>query len=229
MTITYESRSILEPVEFRSDTGRLVASGVAMRYDAKSKVMVHPSRGMFRETFRPGSLTKTIQEADVRSHLEHEGPYLARSANESLRLIDGRSELGYEIDLPDTTAGRDAAALLERRDVRGSSVGFRSITATEQWSKDDDGTALRTVNEARLFRVDLTTNPAYTQTTADLALRSFAEANDLELRSVLDAVEHGTSLADLLDQEPVEDRSDTDDDGRETTVVTRPRILSLYA
>src|SRR6059058_3561605 len=110
-----EHRSLLEPPEFRSQGTKLTASGVAMRYGAKSK----PIRGQFREQFTPGAFARTIGQQDVRSHHEHFGPYLARTSNGTLRLTDTRSELSYEIDLPDTTAGRDAAALLERRDVRG--------------------------------------------------------------------------------------------------------------
>lgn len=192
---TVESRPVAEPVEFRAESGRLVASGVAMRYGARSK----PIEGRFREQFRPGAFARTIGRQDVRSHLEHQGPYLARTANGTLRLTDDRSALHYEIDLPDTTAGRDAAALLERHDVKGSSIGFRSIRSSETWTKDNDGMALRTVGEASLFYVDLTTSPAYDDSTAEMALRSFAEHTGVELRSVLEAAEAG-QLAELLDQ-----------------------------
>lgn len=216
----------IQPVEFRStDNGtRLLAAGVAMRYGAKSK----PIRGSFREVFKPGAFNKTLQEADVRAHHEHGGPYLGRTGNGTLRLVDGLSELTYELDLPDTSAGRDAATLLERQDIKGSSIGFRSIKAAEHWNRDVDGIALRSVGEARLFYVDLTVAPAYDDSTAELALRSFAETHDLELRSVLDAVDHGTPLADLIDPPERDERStETDDDGRETTVV-RERISWLY-
>ncbi len=133
--MTFEHRSLVEPVEFRSDGGKLVASGVAMRYGAVSK----PIGGQFREVFKPGAFAKTIREQDVRSHNEHGGPYLARSGAGSLRLLDSRSELAYEIDLPDTTAGRDAAALLERGDIKGSSIGFRALPSAIKWSVGEDG------------------------------------------------------------------------------------------
>jgi hypothetical protein len=45
-----EVRSLVEPPEFRSAGGKLVAAGVAMRYGAKSK----PIAGQFREVFNPG-------------------------------------------------------------------------------------------------------------------------------------------------------------------------------
>jgi HK97 family phage prohead protease len=196
-----------------------------MRYGAKSK----PIRGQFRETFTAGAFTKTIQEQDVQSHNEHSGPYLARTGNNTLRLTDSRSELAYEIDLPDTTAGRDAAHLLERGDIKGSSIGFRALPKSEAWSVDGDGMALRSVSQARLGRVDLTILPYYDESTAELALRSLADEKGLELRSVLEAAERGelpTLIASPEGEDEEEQRSD--DDGRETTV-DRPRIAWLYS
>lgn len=221
--MNYEFRSLVEPVEFRSaEGGRIVASGIAMRYGAKSKPLMHQSRGVFREEFAPAAFAKTIQESDVRSHNEHTGPYLARSGNGSLRLADDRSMLAYEIDLPDTTAGRDAAVLLERDDIKGSSIGFRSLQKKDVWSVDEDGMALRTVTEARLFRVDLTTSPAYDDSTAEMALRSLAETHALDLADVLAAADAG-ELRSLIEETP------EDDDGRETLTVERQRIGWLYA
>lgn len=226
MKIEVECRSLVEPVEFRSKDGRLTAAGVAMRYGAKSK----PINGQFREQFNPGSFTKTIQEQDIRSHNEHEGPYLGRTGAGSLRLFDSRSELAYEVDLPDTTAGRDAAALLERGDIKGSSIGFRALPKAESWAVDTDGMALRTVTEARLFRVDLTTSPYYDDSTAEIALRSFAEQHSLDLRSVLSAVEIG-AFATLLDgtAEARSDDQQDDEEGRETPTFDRQRIAWLTA
>lgn len=221
-----ECRSLVEPVEFRSaEGGRIVASGIAMRYGAKSKPLVHRDRGVFREEFTPGAFAKTIQESDVRSHNEHAGPYLARSGAETLRLTDDRSVLSYEIDLPDTTAGRDAAALLERGDIKGSSIGFRSLPGKDVWSVDDDGLALRTVNEARLFRVDLTVAPAYDDSTAEMALRSLAAAHELDLDEVLAAADAG-DLRSLIDP-PQGEENVNENDGREPLTVVRQRFAAL--
>lgn len=217
-----ETRSLLEPPEFRSEGTQLRASGIAMRYGAKSK----PIDGKFREQFSPGAFTKTVREQDVRSHNEHSGPYLARTGNGTLRLTDTRSELAYEIDLPDTTAGRDAAHLLERQDIRGSSIGFRAIAASEKWTVDDDGMALRSVGEAKLFRVDLTVAPYYDASTAELALRSLADEKHMEIRSLLEAAERG-ELPTLIASELDDDEQRSDIDGREAPTVVRPRIAAL--
>lgn len=214
-----EIRSLVERPEFRSTDGKLVAAGVAMRYGAKSK----PIKGQFREVFVPGAFARTINAQDVQSHNEHDGPYLARSGAGTLRLTDSRSELAYEIDLPDTSAGRDAAVLLERGDIKGSSIGFRAIPKQVAWTVDDDGMALRSVSEAKLVRVDLTTQPYYPDSTAEMAFRSLAEQTGRELRSLLDAAERGdlpTLLSPIEDDEQDDQRSE--DDARATPIVLRP-------
>lgn len=224
--MTIEHRAFIEPIEFRSDGGtKITAAGVAMRYGAKSK----PIDGKFREQFHPGSFTKTITEQDVRSYNEHTGDrYLGRTSNGSLRLIDTRSELAYELDLPDTSAGRDAAALLERGDIKGSSIGFRAISSGEKWSVDTDGMALRSVGEAALFRIDLTVSPYYDASTAELALRSLADERHLDLRSLMDA---GAADLSTLISSPVDDEQHTEErsgsEGRETPTFTRERIAHL--
>lgn len=215
-----EFRSLVQPPEFRAQGTKLYASGVAMAYGQHSK----PIGGKFREEFRAGSFTKTLQEQDIHSHLEHTGPYLARSGAKSLVLTDSRSELAYEIELPDTTAGRDAAALLERGDIKGASIGFRAIPSAIKWAVDTDGMALRSISEARLGRVDLTVAPYYDTTTAEVALRSLAEQRGIELRSVLEAADRGE--LPILIEPPVEgDENEPEpegaNDGREITVVHR--------
>jgi HK97 family phage prohead protease len=222
--VTLEHRSLLEQPEFRSEGTRIVASGVAMRYGARSK----PIGGKFREQFPPGSFAKTIKEQNVHSHNEHLGPYLAQTGNGSLRLTDSRSELGYELDLPDTTAGRDAAALLERGDIKGSSIGFRAIPTAVKWTVDEDGMALRSVGEAKLARVDLTIAPYYDDSTAELALRSLATDKGLELRSVMEAAERGelpTLISSSTEDDDEEQRSDLTPAGDPPA---RDRITWLY-
>ncbi|WCO67881.1 HK97 family phage prohead protease [Iamia majanohamensis] len=224
MTATYEQRHLVEPVEFRSgDHGRITASGIAMRYGAKSK----PIGGQFREEFRSGAFTKTLQEQDILAHNEHGGPYLGRTGAGTVRTFDSRSELAYEIDLPDTAAGRDTAHLLERGDIKGSSIGFRALPKAEQWSVDDDGMALRSVSEARLFVIDLTVQPYYDDSTASLALRSLAAEHEMDLRSVVEVAERG-ELAALISN-PGDDDQEGEEEGRETPTLLRPHLSWLSA
>jgi HK97 family phage prohead protease len=229
-TTTLEQRPLAEAPEFRSEENgrRIVAEGVAMRYGTRSKPIANPARGVFREEFRSGAFTKSLAEQEVRAHLEHGGPFLARTGSGTLVVLDTPTELRYEIDLPDTTAGRDAANLLGRRDVAGASVGFRSLRAAEKWTRDEDGLALRSVGTAHLGVIDLTTSPAYTTTTAEMALRSLADDLGVELRSLLEA----TDLAALIDAQeipPGDEERSGEETGSETRTGFRAPLTALRA
>lgn len=49
---------------------------------------------------------------------------LARTRSGSLRLSQDATGLHFDLDLPDTTEGRDLLALAERGDLGGMSFGF---------------------------------------------------------------------------------------------------------
>lgn len=195
--MSVETRPMIEPVEVRSVDGRLVLTGTAIRYGARSRDL-----GGFRERVMPGSATEAIQKGDVMALDEHRHDrYLGRTSNGTLRLVDTKDELRYEVDLPDTAIGREVAALAERRDYKGSSFGFRARPEAVKWTKDDDGTPLRSIHGFSLIRdVGPTISPAYEDTTAETALRSFAveAGRDVEVRSVLEAAARG-DLARLLE------------------------------
>jgi len=212
--VSNELRSVAEPPEIRSDgAGKLIASGVAIRYGARSK----PILGRFIEEIRSGAATKTLRETDVMALHEHlPSNMLGRTSNGTLRLTDSPTELRYEVDLPDTTAGRDVAFLLERGDVRGSSFGFKAIPKSVKWSVSD-GMALRSVGELALHHVSTTCCPYYAESSAEVAYRSLADDRQVDLRSVIEAAERG-GLAALIEPETDED----DEKGRVTTLFRRP-------
>lgn len=187
-----ERRGLVNGIEFRSNGPRLVASGVAIRYGSVSKDL-----GGFRERIMPGAATKSLKERDVLALHEHDRKmFLGRVSSGTLRVHDTPTELAYEVDLPDTTAGRDVAALLERGDVKGSSFGFKAVPAATRWT-NEDGHALRTVGEMMLDHVSTTCYPAYNETSAEVALRTLAAQTGVEVRSLLAAAESG-ALAALI-------------------------------
>ncbi len=59
---------------------------------------------------------------------------LGRTRSGSLRLTEDARGLAFDLDLPDTQAGRDVLALAERGDVGGMSFGF---TVRDQHRKGD--------------------------------------------------------------------------------------------
>jgi HK97 family phage prohead protease len=186
--VSMEVRNHIEDVEFRSEGGRLIAQGYAARFDALSQNL-----GGFVEQIAPGAFTKTLQEADVRALFNHDPNFvLGRNKSGTLRMAEDRDGLAYEIDLPDTTLGRDVAVLLERGDISGSSFGFRVIE--DDWAETRSGFPLRTLKQVALRDVGPVTYPAYVDSSS--ALRSFAEARSLDIDTVVAAAEEN-KLAEL--------------------------------
>lgn len=182
-TPTLERRTFVEPVEFRREGNRLVAAGYAAKFNSLSQNL-----GGFVEVVEAGAFASTVNEQDIRALFNHDPSYLlGRLGAGTLRIAEDRDGLPYEIDLPDTTAGRDVAVLLERRDIIGSSFGFRVIE--DSWGETPDGFPLRSLKAVALRDVGPVTFPAYTSSEA--ALRSLAEARSLELAHVVTAANAG--------------------------------------
>lgn len=196
-----EVRPFVQPVEVRSEGGKLILTGAAIGYGRRSRDL-----GGFRERIMPGAAKKAIKANDVMALDEHRADrYLGRLSNGTLRLEDTGEELRYEIELPDTAVGREVAHLAERGDYKGSSFGFRA--GEVKWAKDEDGTPLRSIHSLSLLRdVGPTISPAYEATSAEMVLRQFpAEAErDVEVRSVLEAASRGElgALLDAVTAEP---------------------------
>lgn len=126
----------------------------------------------FREIVEPGAFRQSIGRDDVRALFNHDpSSVLGRNKAGTLRLTEDRVGLAMEVDLPDTTVGRDLRVSVERGDVTQMSFGFRVIE--DIWErKTEDGVEqeVRRLRQVQLFDVSPATFPAYPQT--DLALRS---------------------------------------------------------
>ncbi len=85
--------------------------------------------GAFVETIAPGAFAASLRSgADVLGLMDHDpAKVLARTRSGTLRLSEDAHGLAFDLDLPDTQAGRDALALAERGDLGGMSFGFRPI------------------------------------------------------------------------------------------------------
>lgn len=127
--------------------------------------------GGFVERVAPGAFDRSLAEAQhVTALWEHEGRHvLGRVGAGTLRIASDAVGLPFEVDLPPTTAGRDLAELVERRDVAGASFGFRVRDGGQSWSFED-GQARRTLTNVDLHEITVCAMPAYVDTT--VALRS---------------------------------------------------------
>ena len=140
-------------------------SGYAIVFDELSEELGFYTT--FREKIRRGAFADSMN-GDVYAFWSHDSSVvLGRTTNKTLRLKEDAHGVGFELDLPDTTAGRDAFALIKRGDVSGMSFGF--MVETEEWDygTDDNEDRIRTIVKGKLFEVSPTAFPAYPQTEVD--------------------------------------------------------------
>ena len=144
-----------------------VLRGHAAVFDSLSEDL-----GGFREKIAPGAFADAIQTDDVRA-LRNPDPniLLGRNRSKTLRLAEDSRGLAIEIDLPETQAARDLSVLIQRGDLTQMSFGFSVRPGGQDWAKDDNGTAIRTLKKVRLFDVSPVTFPAYAAT--DVAVREW--------------------------------------------------------
>jgi len=130
--------------------------GYAATFNTEARIS-----GAFTEVIAPGAFAGSLRAgADILALADHDPTrVLGRTMSKTLRLAEDSRGLAFEIDLPDTQAGRDVLALAERGDLGGMSFGF---TATDE-RRDGDRRILRAVD---LFEVSVVSAwPAYPETT----------------------------------------------------------------
>lgn len=160
--MTMERRSLATAPELRAgDNGKTIAGYAAIFND------IADIGGSFREIIAPGAFKDTLG-GDIRALVDHDsGRVIGRSKAGTLRLNEDDKGLAVEVDLPDTTDGRDLAVSLTRGDISGMSFGFR--VTHDEWDETGD-IPTRTIRAVELFEVSAVAFPAYEGT--ELALRS---------------------------------------------------------
>lgn len=152
--MTLETRA--RPIETRADGGKKVG-GYAAVFNSEADI-----GGYWKEIIAPGAFSDGVK-ADVRALLDHDhGRVIGRTSSGTLRLAEDDKGLAVEIDLPDTTDGRDAAVLIERGDISGMSFGF--IVTHDEWDETGD-IPIRTIHKVDLREVSIVAWPAYQDTT----------------------------------------------------------------
>lgn len=162
-----EIRSLVLPVERREDGDKVTLIGYAAVFGEPADI-----GGYFQEVIARGAFTETLKTADVRAYFDHDrGRVLGRTSAGTLRVWEDSKGLAVEIDLPDTTDGRDVRTLVERGDVSGMSFSF---TALKQVWDETTEPPTRTILELVLYEVSVVSEPAYSGTS--VALRSRDDA-----------------------------------------------------
>jgi hypothetical protein len=87
------------------------------------------------EVVRQGAFKGTLAGRDILALVDHDpGRLLARTKSGTLRLSEDAHGLRFELDVPDTTEGRDILTLAERGDLGGMSFGFTVAKGGEAWN-----------------------------------------------------------------------------------------------
>jgi HK97 family phage prohead protease len=185
------------PIEFEVREG-----SDGMTFEGYAAVFNSPSEPLpFIERIAPGAFKRSIDSRnDIKFLWNHDtGMILGSTRAGTMKLYEDARGLKVVAQLPNTTAGRDAAELLRRGDVDSMSFGFSVPQGGDDWSADGSE---RTLNSVRLHEVSIVAFPAYSGTAGTTSVRgldSIAKRADVDADALADAwlkVEEGQSLTE---------------------------------
>ncbi len=136
-------------IELRTKGRRL--EGYAALYGVETRI------GGMREVITAGAFKASLsQRSDILALVDHDAArVLARTRSGSLRLSEDTRGLAFDLDLPDTQAGRDVLALAERGDLGGMSFGFKAVDEANE-------NGLRELRAVELYEISVVSAwPAY--------------------------------------------------------------------
>jgi HK97 family phage prohead protease len=166
--------------EQRSSSGGMkTIRGVAAVYNSPSLGL-----GGFTERIQPGAFRHSIaSKRDVRCLRDHDdAQLLGRTTSGTLTLNDSPTGLGFSCLLPETNAGRDVQALIERRDISQCSFGMM-FCLRDDWDVSLDGEDVRTILDADVYDVSCVASPAYPATSC--SVRSIDQEDEMRLRQMV--------------------------------------------
>ncbi|MCE9880641.1 HK97 family phage prohead protease [Hafnia paralvei] len=142
-------------------------TGYVVKWNSRSQVLWDE----FVEQFSPNAFQNSLAGgADVRALYEHDyTALLGRTTSGTLTLAEDATGLRFELTPPDTQLGRDVLTLVDRGDITGMSFGFRALK--DQWDSTQTP-YVRTVMDAELREITVTSIPAYPESGVEVAKRS---------------------------------------------------------
>ncbi|CAK1236866.1 Phage head maturation protease [Fructobacillus fructosus] len=164
----------LSEVQYRnSDNQNFVGviSGYAVVFNKASQNL-----GGFIEYIEPTAFDG-VDMSDVVALYDHDfANVLGRTSADTLKLTIDEQGLYFELNIPDTTVGRDVYTNIRAGNLQGMSFGFTVVS--DSWQNGSDGVAIRQVDSiGQLFEVSVVTMPAYQDTNVE-AIRSLRMVAD---------------------------------------------------
>ena len=165
-------------VEYRTDeqgNRSPLIRGTAVLFNSDSRDL-----GGFVERISPRAFDKFFTEErgcngkchDVACLWSHDTSKVLGRTPKTLKLKKDERGIHFELDPPKSMP--HIVESVERADVRGASFAFSVSDGGDDWSTDNEGRSIRTVNDiSGFYEVSLVLQPAYELTEVSVAQRSF--------------------------------------------------------
>jgi HK97 family phage prohead protease len=158
-----EIRSLPVTLETRAEENGMRTVAGHVPYGVESEVLRDIWGDEFVEELAPGCFDESLKARDVVALWSHDtSQVLGGTKNRTLRLASNEERLLFDLDLPDTQAGRDAWESIRRGDVDG--VSFGMVVKRDKWSvveRDGQEVYKRTILEAELWEISPAVFAAY--------------------------------------------------------------------
>ncbi|OSY02633.1 phage major capsid protein [Bacillus mycoides] len=174
---TIELRNVNVELVGEKTEGSLFVSGYVNKTGQWSQPLGNKRK--FIERIEPGTFKRALEQSNEINFLaEHDNAkLLASTKNGSLVLREDDKGLYMEATISDTSWGRDYHQLIQDGLLTNMSFGMQVVN--QKWTKRDDGTYQRSVNEILLSEVSVVKNPAYVQ--SNIQARSIEVVNEIEI------------------------------------------------
>lgn len=173
MTEVLERRINEFKLELRAAADGAEGPGVLWGYAATFDELSRDLGGWFEEidpeTFGPIGVLDLNVHGRVICRTNHDSNLLLGTTDAlTLRISIDETGLLYEVDLPDTSYGRDLAVLAKRGDIRFSSFAFLTAPDGREWRYDEQDRLISRVLKAFLRDVAPVADPAYYGTSTEM-------------------------------------------------------------
>lgn len=189
-------------VSKRADGKSVIEGYAAVFYRASDPGTEYDMGYGIKERIAPTAFARALREKqDVVCRVDHTDT-IGRTVSGTLTIKMDEIGLFYSVELPDTQAARDAANLIERGDISGSSFCFRATQVT--WI-DQGETEVRLVQDCDLFDVGPVVFPAYQATSCGVRA---AGDDDIEaIKAERDNYRHLKKMTDDSEADQVDMRA----------------------
>ncbi|HEV7299216.1 MAG TPA: HK97 family phage prohead protease [Tepidisphaeraceae bacterium] len=143
----------------KADGKPVTLSGYALVWNVSSD-----DRGGYRVRLMPGSATFAKPTLALYHHWTPQ--ILGNTANGTLRIMPDDYGVKVEIDLPDTTTGRDVAELVGKGYVTGMS--FSMVTSPDGVTTQENGQSILNASAFVVDEVTITATPAFTASSVEV-------------------------------------------------------------